>query len=155
VPRYAFLLLCLEPGLFASPDARLARAFRNPTEAGWIFVHLEGSPSAIGFQHGYLLRKELEDSKRAIRARFGFGWGSGQGTTGGLACPIRASTADRWLRKGRDANYAHAVSNKANAPMVSLTAPSVDRIWRTQLLSASDLPLKESTAQQCWPRRHG
>src|SRR6201996_7651059 len=46
--------------------ARLAHAFRNPTEAGWIFVHLEGSPSAIGFQHGYLLPKEIEDSKRAI-----------------------------------------------------------------------------------------
>lgn len=46
--------------------ARLAHAFRNPVDAGWIFVHLEGSPSAIGFQHGYLLPKEIEDSKRAI-----------------------------------------------------------------------------------------
>jgi Phospholipase B len=49
-----------------APDARLAHAFRNPTEGGWIFVHLEGSPMAIGFQHGYLLPKEIEDSKRAI-----------------------------------------------------------------------------------------
>ena len=49
-----------------APDARLAHAFRNPTEAGWIFVHLEGGPAAIGFQHGYLLPKEIEDSKRAI-----------------------------------------------------------------------------------------
>ena len=49
-----------------APDARLAHAFRNPVEAGWIFVHLEGSPSAIGFQHGYLLPKEIEDSERAI-----------------------------------------------------------------------------------------
>ena len=45
---------------------RLAQAFRNPPEAGWIFVHLEGSAAAIGFQHGYLLSKEIEDSKRAI-----------------------------------------------------------------------------------------
>ncbi len=46
--------------------ARLGNAFRNPTDSGWIFVHLEGSPSAIGFQHGYLLPKEIEDSKAAI-----------------------------------------------------------------------------------------
>ena len=47
-------------------DARLAHAFRNPAEGGWIYVHLEGSPAAIGFQHGYLLPKEIEDSKNAI-----------------------------------------------------------------------------------------
>lgn len=39
MPRYAFLLLCLEPGLFASPDARLARAFRNPPKlAGYLSI---------------------------------------------------------------------------------------------------------------------
>lgn len=64
--RCSLLLLCLVPGIFASPDARLARAFRNPADAGWIFVHLEGTPAAIGFQHGYLMPKEIEDSKRAI-----------------------------------------------------------------------------------------
>jgi hypothetical protein len=53
-------------GQAASSAARLAHAFRNPENAGWIFVHLEGGPSAIGFQHGYLLPKEIEDSKRAI-----------------------------------------------------------------------------------------
>ena len=31
-----------------------------------LFVHLEGGPSAVGFQHGYLLAPEIEDSKRAI-----------------------------------------------------------------------------------------
>lgn len=64
--------LLVSTGLFAAAapsqeaDARLAHAFRNPPEAGWIFVHLEGGPSAVGFQHGYLLPKEIEDSKRAI-----------------------------------------------------------------------------------------
>jgi hypothetical protein len=47
-------------------DPRLRGAFRNPPSEGWIFVHLEGSPSALGFQHGYLLAPEIEDSKRAI-----------------------------------------------------------------------------------------
>ncbi len=49
-----------------STDDRLRGGFRNPTKDGWIFVHLEGNPSAIGFQHGYLLTAEIEDSKRAI-----------------------------------------------------------------------------------------
>ncbi len=47
-------------------DSRLQGGFRNPVKEGWIFVHLEGAPSAIGFQHGYLLAPEIEDSKRAI-----------------------------------------------------------------------------------------
>ena len=47
-------------------DSRLANAFRNPASAGWIFVHLEGAPALIGYQHGYLLTPEIEDAKRAI-----------------------------------------------------------------------------------------
>jgi len=42
-------------------DPRMKNAFRRPTENGWTFVHLEGSPSEIGFQHGYLLAPEIED----------------------------------------------------------------------------------------------
>ncbi len=66
-----FLLCTTFPMLYAAngqtpTDARLHGAFRNPPKDGWIFVHLEGSPSAIGFQHGYLLASEIEDSKRAV-----------------------------------------------------------------------------------------
>ncbi|MBV9082442.1 MAG: peptidase C45 [Acidobacteriaceae bacterium] len=50
----------------AGGDQRLRNSFRDPAKAGWIFVHLEGSPSEIGFQHGYWLTAEIEDSKRAI-----------------------------------------------------------------------------------------
>ena len=50
----------------AQPDARLHGGFRNPVKDGWIFVHLEGNPSAVGYQHGYLLSSEIEDCKRAI-----------------------------------------------------------------------------------------
>jgi len=42
----------------AEADARLKHSFRRPDNNGWIFVHLEGSPSEIGFQHGYLLAPE-------------------------------------------------------------------------------------------------
>ncbi|HKV04658.1 MAG TPA: C45 family peptidase [Candidatus Acidoferrales bacterium] len=34
---------------------------------GWIYVHLEGSPHDIGFQHGYLLAPEIADAFAAIR----------------------------------------------------------------------------------------
>ncbi len=47
------------------PDPRLNGAFRK-LESGWIYVHLQGTPSAIGFQHGSLLASEIEDSKKAI-----------------------------------------------------------------------------------------
>ena len=40
----------------------LRGAFRNPVKNGWIYVHLEGKPSDMGFQHGYLLAPEIEDA---------------------------------------------------------------------------------------------
>lgn len=47
-------------------DPRLAGGFRQPAHNGWIYVHLEGNPAAIGYQHGYLLAAEIEDNKKAI-----------------------------------------------------------------------------------------
>ena len=44
-----------------SVDPRLQHAFRQPARNGWTFVHLEGRPSDIGFQHGYLLAPEIQD----------------------------------------------------------------------------------------------
>lgn len=35
--------------------------------AGWTYVHLEGNPYEIGFEHGSLLSKEIEDSLKAER----------------------------------------------------------------------------------------
>jgi len=43
-------------------DPRLQGAFRKPAKNGWTFVHLHGTPSEIGFQHGYLLAPEIEDA---------------------------------------------------------------------------------------------
>lgn len=31
-------------------------------QGGWTYVHLEGSPHEIGFQHGYLLKDEIDDN---------------------------------------------------------------------------------------------
>ncbi len=47
-------------------DAPLGNAFRAPEKDGWIFVHLQGTPRQIGYQHGTLLAPEIEDAKRAI-----------------------------------------------------------------------------------------
>ena len=40
-------------------DPRLKHGFRLPEANGWTLVHLEGSPSEVGFQHGYLLAQEI------------------------------------------------------------------------------------------------
>ena len=61
------LLLALATAALAqnsnsAADPRLKQAFRQPEKNGWTFVHLEGQPAEIGFQHGYLLAAEIEDT---------------------------------------------------------------------------------------------
>ena len=34
---------------------------------GWTYVHLEGDPHAVGFQHGYLLKDQIEDNLNVYR----------------------------------------------------------------------------------------
>jgi hypothetical protein len=48
------------------PDARLEKAYRFQ-QGGWTYVHLEGSPSDVGYQHGYLLAPEIQDAFEAIK----------------------------------------------------------------------------------------
>lgn len=49
-------------------DARLKNAYRNEEGAGgWIYVHLEGDPASIGYQHGYLLGPEIMDAFGAVQ----------------------------------------------------------------------------------------
>ncbi|MCW5978055.1 MAG: peptidase C45 [Bryobacteraceae bacterium] len=57
-----FTLASYEPKI----DPRLDRAYKLEPRNGWTFVHLEGAPSEIGFQHGYLLAKEIEDGYKVI-----------------------------------------------------------------------------------------
>src|SRR5260370_14513460 len=51
----------------ALSDPRLKGAWRVD-EGGWIYVHLEGGPRAMGYQHGYLLAPEIEDAFAAVSA---------------------------------------------------------------------------------------
>ena len=48
-----------------SDDPRLAKAYRFE-RGGWIYVHLEGAPHDIGYQHGYLLAPEIADAFAAV-----------------------------------------------------------------------------------------
>jgi hypothetical protein len=68
------LVAFLAPGiaLLAWPsapqvDPRLNGASRKPAVSGWTFVHLEGTPAKIGYQHGYLLAPEIADSLKVIQ----------------------------------------------------------------------------------------
>ena len=47
-------------------DAKLKRAFRRAEQNGWIFVHLEGPPAELGYQHGYLLAPEIRDTFKVV-----------------------------------------------------------------------------------------
>jgi hypothetical protein len=66
--RFAALLLLATTSVAAfaaspatSPDPRLDGSYKF-NEGGWTYVHLAGTPEQIGFQHGYLLAREIEDN---------------------------------------------------------------------------------------------
>ena len=50
-----------------APDNRLQGAFRKPAVSGWTFVHLQGTPAQIGYQHGYLLSAEIADLENVYK----------------------------------------------------------------------------------------
>src|SRR5437016_3913865 len=72
--RFVFLFLVSGVALRAVPLTAeqkqwLARAGRHE-KAGWIYVHIEGEPRARGFQHGYLLAKEIAEGIRVTAAQW-------------------------------------------------------------------------------------
>jgi len=54
-------------GIATAPDNRLKGAFRKPAVSGWTFVHLQGTPAQIGYQHGYLLSAEIADLENVYK----------------------------------------------------------------------------------------
>ena len=57
----AILLASVAAWTSPKVDPRLKSAFRRPPANGWTYVHLEGTPAEIGYQHGYLLATEIQD----------------------------------------------------------------------------------------------
>jgi len=47
----------------------LAKGYRFQ-RAGWIYLHAEGTPRALGFQHGYLLAPEIKEALRVSRVQW-------------------------------------------------------------------------------------
>jgi hypothetical protein len=47
-------------------NPKLSNASRSDKN-GWIYVHLEGSPADIGYQHGYLLANEIDDLIKGMK----------------------------------------------------------------------------------------
>jgi len=65
----SFALMAAALPLYAQEaklDGHMKGAFRKPAQNGWIFVHLEGAPFDMGFQHGYLLASEIEDAEKVV-----------------------------------------------------------------------------------------
>ena len=50
----------------SASDPRLEKSYRFQ-QGGWTYVHLEGSPSDIGYQHGYLLAPEIADALAVVK----------------------------------------------------------------------------------------
>lgn len=72
VPPSANLALPLaaEPARKAAEASQtlLGGAYRFE-RGGWVYVHLEGSPREIGYQHGYLLAAEILDAFQSVKLR--------------------------------------------------------------------------------------
>lgn len=49
-------------------DARLKNSYRFERDE-WIYVHLQGTPANIGYQHGYLLADEIKGALLAMKTR--------------------------------------------------------------------------------------
>ncbi len=67
-------LLIAQTGLQAAglSDQQQAwlRAAERHERAGWIYLHIEGQPRERGFQHGYLLAREIAECLRVVRAHW-------------------------------------------------------------------------------------
>ena len=63
-----FVVLASLSGFAASSADRLKNSYRFERDQ-WIYVHLEGSPSDIGFQHGSLLADEIKGALLAMKTR--------------------------------------------------------------------------------------
>lgn len=54
-----------QKGTAGAPDS--AKPGYRFERGGWTYVHLEGTPAQIGFEHGSLLSAEIEDMVRVVR----------------------------------------------------------------------------------------
>lgn len=65
VLAFASLTLFAQSGA-ANSDSRLEGSYTFE-RGGWTYVHLQGTPEQIGYQHGYLLASQIEDAWRVFK----------------------------------------------------------------------------------------
>ena len=63
----SILLATVAASTTPKSDPRLMRAARRPPVSGWTYIHLEGTPAEIGYQHGYLLAAEIQDLYKVFK----------------------------------------------------------------------------------------
>lgn len=64
------VLAALSTGIAGASGSSQEPGYRFQS-GGWTYVHLEGTPEQIGFQHGSLLKNEIEDMVGVIRLETG------------------------------------------------------------------------------------
>ncbi|HEY4010776.1 MAG TPA: C45 family peptidase [Acidobacteriaceae bacterium] len=66
----AVLAMCGLAGMACAQSAAQPKELKSAyafKQGGWTYVHLEGKPHEIGFQHGYLLKDEIDDNLRVYK----------------------------------------------------------------------------------------
>ena len=64
--KLVLLSILLALPLLAQDQAKLKGSYRLG-RGGWTYVHLEGAPERIGYQHGYILAVEIADLLRVVK----------------------------------------------------------------------------------------
>lgn len=57
-------------GASAAPQAKTDPVLKNAyrfDRGGWVYVHIEGAPHDLGYQHGYLLAPEIDKAFQAVK----------------------------------------------------------------------------------------
>ena len=103
------------------PDPRLNGAYRFERN-GWIFVHVEGAPDALGFQHGYLLAAEIADLLRVVQAAPRAADEEGLGVLPGRGRAMLWPKIDAEYQQEIDGIVAGAAANGAKADRWDLVA---------------------------------
>jgi hypothetical protein len=79
IPLFFFLLISsfisAQTQSFANltqeQKAWISKASRSE-KSGWIYLHIEGTPQERGFQHGYLLAKNIKDAIRILNVEWNY-----------------------------------------------------------------------------------
>jgi hypothetical protein len=53
----------------AGADPKLKGAYTFD-RGGWTYIHIEGTPEELGYQHGYLLAPQIEDTYKVLKLEF-------------------------------------------------------------------------------------